>query len=137
MERYFNEMVDGEMSKNDGTVKDGIQNAILTVIDSIVAPKIEIAISSEKTSSGRNAAIVTANSERGEHVGISAVFENASENKYVLHLSNVNDESRNNIMGGVCELSVPGTRFDRQTHTHYNNLPRLITRTVQSHATVV
>ena len=61
---------------------------------------------------------VTANSERREHVGIGASFENASENNNVLHVSNVNDETRHGIPGEVSELSVPGTRSDRQSHTH-------------------
>ena len=33
----------------------------------------------------------------GEHVGISASFQNASGNSNVLHVSNVNDEIGNNI----------------------------------------
>ena len=50
------------------TVEDRIQNAILTAIDKIVAPKIELAIRSINASSGRDVTSVTANSERGEHV---------------------------------------------------------------------
>ena len=63
------------------TVKDRIQNASLIAIDGIVAPKVEVAIRSINTSSGREATSVTANSERGECVGIAAPFENASANK--------------------------------------------------------
>ena len=76
------------------TVEDRIQNAILTTIDNIVAPKIELAIRSINASSGRDVTSVTANSERGEHVGINAPFENASENNKIPHISNVNDETR-------------------------------------------
>ena len=65
-------------------------------MDSIVAPKIELAIRSKNASSGRDATSVTANSERGEHVGNNACFENASGIN-VVHVSNVNDETRNNI----------------------------------------
>ena len=36
-----------------------------------------------------------------------------------VHVSNVNDENRNNIPDEVSELSVPEARFDRQTHTHH------------------
>ena len=60
-------------------------------------------------------------SERGEHIGITAPFGNASENNNVLHLSKTNDETGNNIPGEVCELSFPGTRFDRQPHIHHIN----------------
>ena len=41
LERCFNERIDREMSNIVDTVEDRIQNAILTAIDNIVAPKIE------------------------------------------------------------------------------------------------
>ena len=53
LERCFNERIDREMNNIIDTVEDRIQNAILTAIDSIVAPKIELAIRSIKASSGR------------------------------------------------------------------------------------
>ena len=105
------------MSNIVDTVEDRIQNAILTAIDNIVAPKIELAIRSINASSGRDVTSVTANSERGEHVGIYAPFENASENNNILLISNLNDEIRHNIPDKVSELMVPKPHFDRQTHT--------------------
>ena len=81
------------MSNIVDTVEGGIENAILTAIDCIVAPEIELAIKSKNAPCGRDATSVTANSERGEHIEISALFENASENNNVLHLSNMNDET--------------------------------------------
>ena len=108
------------MSNIVDTVDVRIENAISTAIDSIVAPKIELANRSINASSGRDATSVTANSERGEHAGINASFENASGNNNILHVSNVNDEiRRNNIPDAVSELSVPETGVDRQTHTHH------------------
>ena len=83
MERRFNERIDREMSKIVDTVEDRIQNAILTAIDKIVAPKIELAIRSVSASSGRDATSVVANSKCREHVGINASFENASENNNI------------------------------------------------------
>ena len=105
------------MSNIVDTVEDRIQNAILTAIDNNVAIKIEIAIRSINASSGRDVTSVTANSERREHVGIQASFENASEINNTLHVSNVNDETRHNVPDEVSELSAPETHFDRQTHT--------------------
>ena len=116
LERCFNEKIDREMCNIVDTVEDRIQNAILAAIDNIVAPKIELAIRSINASSGRDVTSVTANSERGERVGISASFENASEND-ILRVSNVNDETRQNILDEVGELSVPETRFDRKPPT--------------------
>ena len=119
LERCFNERIDREMSNIVHTVEDRIQNAILAAIDNNVAPKIELAIRSMNASSGRDVTSVTANSERGERVGINASFENASENNNILRVTNVNDEIRRNIPDEVSKLSVPETRFDRQTRTHH------------------
>ena len=74
LERCFNERIDREMSNVIDTVEDRVQNAILTAIDNIVAPKIELAIRSINASSGRDVTSVTANSERGQHIGIIASF---------------------------------------------------------------
>ena len=119
LERCFNERIDREMSNIVDTVEDRIQNAMLTAIENIVAPKIELAIRSMKASSGRDATSVSANSERREHVEISTSFENASGNNDTLGVSNVKDETRQNIPDEVIELSVPETRFDRQPHNHH------------------
>ena len=121
LKRCFNERIDREMSNIVDTVEDRIQKAILTAIENIVAPKIELAIRSINTSSGRDATSVSANSERREHVRISTSFENASENNDTLGVSNANDETRQNIPDEVSELSVSETRFDRQAHTHHSS----------------
>ena len=61
LERCFNERSDREMSNIGDTGEDRIQNAILTAIDSIVAPEIELAIRSKNASSGRDTTRVAAN----------------------------------------------------------------------------
>ena len=122
LEGCFNERIDREKSNIVDTIedKDKIGNAILTAIDSIVAPKSELAISSINASSVRDVtSSVAANSERGEHVSIFASFKNASGNDNVQIVPSGNDETRNNIPDNVSELAVPDTRFDRQTHTHH------------------
>ena len=119
LERCFNEMIDREMNNIVDTVEDRIQNAILTAIENIFAPKIELAIRSINASSGRDSTSVSANSERKERVGINASFENASKNNDTLDVSNLNDETRHNIPDEVSELSAPETHFDRQSHTHH------------------
>ena len=141
LERCFNERIDWEMNNIVETVEDRIQNAILTAIDKIVFPKIELAIRSKNTSSGRDVTSVSANSERREHVGIIAFFGNASENNHKLNTTNENDETRQNIHDEVSELSVPGTHFDRQPHTHHmvtgqtaqtNQFPEFLTGRTQT-----
>ena len=119
LERCFNERIDREMSNIVDTVEDRIQNAILTAIENIVAPKIQLAISSKNASSEQDATSVSANLERKERVGIIAPFENASKNNDTLNVSNVNDETRHNIQDEVSELSAPEIHFDRQSHTHH------------------
>ena len=119
LERCFNERIDREMNNFVDTVEDRIQNAILTAIDNIVAPKIELAIRSINASSGRDVTSVSVNSERKEHVEIGASLENASENNNTLGVTNINDETRCDPHDGVSELSVSGTQFDRQSTTHH------------------
>ena len=84
LDRCFNEKIAWEISNFVDTVEDRIQNAVLTDIDTIVAPKIELAIRSINASSGQDATSATGNSERGENIGITATFENASENNNVI-----------------------------------------------------
>ena len=119
LERCFNERIDREMNNIVDTVEDRIQNAILTAIENIVTPKIELAIRSINASSGRDATSVCADSERKERVGINASFDNASKNNDTLDVSNVNDETRHNIPDEVSKLSVPLTHFDRQPNTYH------------------
>ena len=137
LEMCFKENIDREISNIVDTVEDRIQNAILTAIDNIVAPKIELAIRSMNGSSGRVATSVSANSERREHVGINASFENASGNNNTLGVSNVNDETRHNIPDEVSELSVPGTHFDRQTHAHHSNIQNYTKHSCKFHLSYV
>ena len=106
LEKCFNGTIDREMSNIVDTVEDRIQNAILTAIDNIVAPKIELAIRSINASSGRDATSFTANSESREHEGINASFESASENNNMQQVLNGNDETRNNISDEVSEFTV-------------------------------
>ena len=121
LERCFNEKIDREMNNIVDTVEDRIQNAILTAVENIVAPKIELAIGSINASSGRDATSVSANSERGERVGINASFENASKNNDTLDESNLNDDTRQNNPDEVSELSASETHFDWQPQTHHTN----------------
>ena len=121
LERCFNERIDREMSNIVDTVEDRIQNAILTAIENIIAPTIELAIRSINASSGREVTSVSASSERREHVGVDI----PSEKNNLLAVSNVNDETRHNIANEVSELSVLETHFDRQPHTHHRYTPRV------------
>ena len=78
-ERCFIEKIDREMGNFVDTVEDKIQNPILTAIDSINTPKIELSIRSINTSSGRDATSIMASSRRGENIWITALFEKVAE----------------------------------------------------------
>ena len=120
LERSISERIDREM----GNIVDRIQNAILTAIDSIITPKIELAIRSINASSGRDSTSVMASLEREAwgKIGITAPFENLSERNNTVHVLNTNDETLNKVPDEVSELSVPDTYFDRQPHTHHKYL---------------
>ena len=118
LEKCSNEKTDREMNNIVDTVEDRIQNAILAAIDNIVAPKNELAIKPLNASSGRDVTSVCATSERRERTRINISFENASENNNTIGVTNIKDEARRNSQDEVSELSVPGTQFDRQSHTH-------------------
>ena len=107
------------MGNISDTVEDRIQNAIFTAIDNIITPKIELALRSINASPGQDATSVMASSERGEHIRITAPFENVSERNNTLHVLNTNDETRNKIPDEVSELFVQDTHVDRQPHTHH------------------
>ena len=68
LERCVNEGIDRKMGNIVDTVENRIQNANLSAIDSIITPKIKLAITSINVSSGREATGVIANSERREHI---------------------------------------------------------------------
>ena len=62
--RCFIDRIDSEMSYFVDTVEDIVENAFLTDIDNIVAPKIELAIRSKNASSAQDEISVALNSER-------------------------------------------------------------------------
>ena len=118
LKRCSNKNIGRETTNFVDRAEERNQNAILIAIVSIVDPEIELAITSKNASSGQDSTSVTKNSKRGEHTGIIVSFENTCGNNNVLHVPNVNDETRNNSSDVVSELSVPETRFDWQTHIH-------------------
>ena len=114
----FSEKIDRDMGKIVDTAEERIQNAFFMAIISILTPKLELAIRLINASSGRHSTSLMANSERGEHMVITAPFENVSQKKNTLRVLNMNDETRKNLPDEVSELLVPRTHFDRQPHTH-------------------
>ena len=75
LERCFNGSIDRRMRNIGDTVKYGIQNAVLTPIDSSITSKMELAIRSINASTARDATSVMMSSERGELIRISVPFQ--------------------------------------------------------------
>ena len=101
------------------TVEDRTQSSILTARDTITNPGIELVTRSKNASYERYTTSVMASPKRGEHIGITVPPENVSEGKNTLHVSKINDETRNKIQDKVSELSVLGASFDREPQTHH------------------
>ena len=120
MEKTFDTNIDTEMSNFVDTFETKLQNKILTTVAKIFTPRIEIAVRSRNSSSGRDATSVTSNSEREERIGITGSFENVFERNNTFDELNVNDETVRNIPDEESELCVPGMHFDRQPHFGHN-----------------
>ena len=104
LERCFNETIDREMGNIVDTVDDRIQNPRnLTAINNIIIPWIELPVRSINASSGRDVASVTANSERGERIGITVSYDNVSEKSNTFHELNKTDETQGNIPDDISE----------------------------------
>ena len=106
--------------------EDRIQCAILTAIDFIITPMNELAFRLINASSGRNAASVRVISERGEHMEITASFEEVSEKNSTFHENSVNDETRSIVLDELGDFSVSGTHLDWQSHTHHSVLEKTV-----------
>ena len=75
LERCFNERIDREMSKIVDPMEDRIQYAILTAIDNIISPNIELVVRSMNASSVRDMASTRTESDCEERVGITALLK--------------------------------------------------------------
>ena len=134
LERCLSEKIDREMNNIVDTVEDRIQNAILTAINNVVTPKIELAIRSINASSGRDATSVLMDPESREHVGINTPCGSVSGDNETQAISELNDEARHNIQGDTGRLSVLETHFDQQPHTHHT-VPRAMDGSQNNHHT--
>ena len=99
------------------TITERNQKENFTAVGTFIPPRIELAIGSMNTSSGRDAASVAASLECGERIGVAALFVKISERNNTFHDLNTNVETRGSIPSEVSQSAVPGWIFDRQSHT--------------------
>ena len=126
------------MGNTVDTVEDRILDAILSAIDYIFTPRIELAVRSINASSVRDATSVTVNSEREERIGIIASLENVCLWNNKFHKLNTNVETRGNIPCGVSELSQGNILTGNRTlvtnivhdHTTYGTIMETLTGSI-------
>ena len=94
LERSLSDMIRREIVNVVDTVEIKIQNAFLAAVFNIITPRIELAVMPMNASSGRDFAIVFANLERGEQLGIISSTENASDWNNIFHELNLTDETQ-------------------------------------------
>ena len=104
------------------TFESRIQDTVLTAIESLVTPRVELAMKSTKESSGR---CVDGNVLEPDHRDFSGKIEGlkkAASSRINSHTdSNKIDETRGYITVEEGYLLVNDKNIDRQTHTHHNN----------------
>ena len=83
-----------EMSNVVEKLEEKILNALLTAMDNIIIPRIELAVRSMKASSGQDIASVTTNSESSEQLEISFPYSSLSDRKSFFSQLNSTDETR-------------------------------------------
>ena len=104
-----------------GTFEDRIQKAFSTAIGNNITPRIALGVRLINASSGLDVTSVTAISDSGERIGVTAFLENLSSRNNTLYVLTANDETRKNIPNGRSDLSIQKTNFDRQPQTHHTN----------------
>ena len=92
--RIFTDKITKEMSNVIEKVEDRIQNANYSSLDNFITPRIELTVSSTNAQrTGGDIAGITASSERGEQVEISAPFGNVFDRNSTLRKLNWTDET--------------------------------------------
>ena len=89
-------------------------------MDNIITPVIEVAIRSLSASYGRDIAGVTANSERGQELGISARYENICDRNVAFYQLKLTNETRGYNHDEMSKIPASEADLDRQPHAHHN-----------------
>ena len=102
------------------TVETRVQDAVLTAIQNLVIPRVELAMKSADASSGRSIGGNVLEPDQRDFSGnIEGLQSTASSRINSRTDLNRIDETRGNITVG--DLLVNERNIDRQTHTHHTN----------------
>ena len=111
--------VDGVMT----TVETKAQNAVLTVIENLVLPRVELAMKSVNASSGHRVGGAVLDPDGVDFSGNIEGLQLTTSNRINSHTDwNRIDETRGNTIVEEGDLSVNWRNIDRQTHTHHSSL---------------
>ena len=121
LEDYIVSKVQSEVDNVITTIETRVQDALLTAIENLVIPRVELALKSANASSGRS---VDSNVLEPDQRDFSGNIEGLQ----MTALSRINsrtdsnriDETRDNITVEEGDLLVNERNIDRQTHTHHS-----------------
>ena len=114
--------VQNEVDSVMTTVETRVQGAVLTAIENLVIPRIELAMKSVNASTERVEVSVVLNPDQRDFSGNIESLQLTASSRLNSH-TNLNrfDETRGNITVESGDLLVNGRNIDRQTHTHHRN----------------
>ena len=122
LERSVVNKVRSEVENVITTIETKVRDAILTAIESLVVPGVELAIKSVNAFYGRDVSSVVPDPNQKEFPGnIEGLQMTASSRINSITELNKIDETRGNITNESGDLSINGKDFDRQTRTHHRH----------------
>ena len=123
LEKNIVNEVDSEVESVMKTFETRVQDAVLTEVENLVIPRVELAMKSGNAASGISVKSNILNPDQGVSGNVEGLQMTASGrmNSHT-DLSRI-DETRGNITVEGGDLTVKKRNFDRQTHTHYTGKP--------------
>ena len=101
-------------------VETRVQDAVLTALENLVIPRVELAMKSVNASSGRRVDSVVLDCDQRDFSGNIEGLQMTASSRVNSHTDlNRIDETRGNIIVERGDLLVNERNIDRQTHTHH------------------
>ena len=120
-ERSITNKVLNEVDNVVATVETRVHDAILSAMEGLVLPRVELAMKSVNESSGLDSESVVLDPDLRNFSGnIESLQMAASSRMHSITDLNKIDETRGNITVEASELSVNEKNFDQQAHTHHS-----------------
>ena len=102
------------------SVETRVQDAVLTAMENLVNPRVELAMKSVNASSGRGVSNVVMDPDRKAFSGIIENLQRTASSRINSHTDlNRFDETRSNITKEGSDLSVIEKNMHRPTHTYH------------------